>query len=215
MHDKYAASAFHSVTFVQKTTVSLTSGGQLVQTWYVAGNVPGRWRVDTDLASKGGTLYIGDSTYQFTAGKLARADTGTNEILALTYDLYAQAATRSEAIMRRLGVDLAVFHEGTWRTVPVYVIGAARGDTTSKQLWVDRERLLPMRLIENSRQGHADVRFNDYMRVGSGWVPTEIEQYVNGKRRLLEQIGQVRANPVVSDALFDPKRWATVPHWTP
>src|SRR5690242_17759043 len=48
IHDRYAANAPRNVTFVQKTTVTLTSGSQIVQTWYTAGELPGRWRVDTD-----------------------------------------------------------------------------------------------------------------------------------------------------------------------
>src|SRR5436309_2655405 len=79
MHDRYTDVLPRSITFVQKTTVSLSSGGQVVQTWYTAGEPPGRWRIDTDLATKGGFLHVGDSTFQFTAGKLAKSDTGTNE----------------------------------------------------------------------------------------------------------------------------------------
>jgi hypothetical protein len=215
MHDRYAPGWFSDITFVQKTTVSLTSGSQVVQTWYGAGRLPGHWRTDTDLASKGGLLHVGDSTYQFSNGKLVKADTGTNEILLLNFDLDAQSQAGAEALLRRLGLDLTRFHEGVWRGVPVYVLGAVRGDTMSKQLWIDREHLLPIRFLENTRQGHADVRFNKHVQVGGGWIATEIEQYVNGKRRLLEQYSQIRTNVPLSDALFDPHRWATAPHWTP
>src|SRR5437763_14452114 len=72
IHDRHTATTYHTITFVQKTVVSLSSGSQIVQTWYTAGELPGHWRVETDVTSKGGTLYIGDSTYQFTSGKLVR-----------------------------------------------------------------------------------------------------------------------------------------------
>src|SRR4029079_17092023 len=48
MRDRYAATYYRNIAFVQKTTVPLTSGGEVVQTWNVAGDLPGRWRIDTD-----------------------------------------------------------------------------------------------------------------------------------------------------------------------
>ena len=213
MHDRYASTWYRNLTFVQKTTVTLSSGTQVVQTWYESGQLPGRLRIDTDLASKGGVLYANDSTYNFAGGRLVSADTGLNELLVLGFDVYAQSPARTESTLRRLGFDLTRFHEGVWRGVPVYVVGAARGDTTTRQFWVDRDRLLCVRLLENTRQGRTDFRFNNYGLFGGGWVATEVEQYVNGKRRLLQQYSQIRTNVSLSDALFDPRRWATAPHW--
>jgi len=215
MHDRHAPTWYHSVTFVQKTTVSLSSGGQVVQTWYEAGQLPGHFRIDTDPSSKAGVLYSGDSTYNFAGGKLVKADMELNELLVLGFDVYAQDPERTEAALRGRGFDLARFHEGTWRGMPIYVVGAARGDTTSKQFWVDRDRLLLVRLLENTRQGRSDYRLNEYAAIGGGWIATEVEQYVNGKRRLLEQNSHLRTNIALSDALFNPRKWATVPLWTP
>jgi len=211
IHDRYASGAPRTLTFVQKTTVILSSGSQIVQTWYTAGELPGRWRVDTDPSSKNGTLYVGDSTYQFAAGKLARADTGINEILSVAFDVFSQPVTKSEAMLRRMGIDATKLHEGSWRGAVVYVLGAARGDTTTKQIWVERDRLVPVRLLENTKQGRADFRFNTYTQAGGQLVPGEVEQYVNGKRRLVEQLTQVRTNVALPDALFDPKRLASPP----
>lgn len=216
MHDRYASTWYRTLTFTQKTTLGLASGGELVQTWYEAGQLPGRLRIDTDRSSKGGVLYARDSTFSFTNGKLVRADTGLNALLVLGFDVYVQPAARSEAILRRLGFDLARFHPATWQGKPVYVVGAATsGDTVSKQFWVDRDRLLFVRMIERSRQGRTDVRFTNYVQYGGGWVALEVEQIVNGKRRLLEQYSDVKTNASLSDALFDPKQWATAPHWIP
>jgi hypothetical protein len=215
IHDRYASSAPRNVSFVQKVTVSLSSGGQIVQTWYTAGELPGRWRVDTDQSSKSGSLYVGDSTYQFAAGKLAKADTGINEILAVAFDVFSQPPAKIEAMLRRLGIDGTKLHESSWRGAVVYAVGAVRGDTTAKQIWVERDRLVPVRLLENTRQGRTDFRFNSYTQAGGQWVPGEIEQFVNGKRRLIEQVTQVRTNVSLPDALFDPKRFASAPRWTP
>jgi hypothetical protein len=214
MRDRYEGKWYRNLTFVQKTVVGLASGTQLPpQTWHEAGILPGRLRIDTDLASKSGVLYAGDSVYRFTNGKLVRADTGTNELLVLGFDVYAQSAARTETVLRRSRFDLSKFHEGTWQGKPVYIVGAARGDSTSKQFWIEKERLLFVRLLMNTAQGRTEFRFNKYVPAGSGWIAMEVEQYVNGKRRLHEEYSNVRTNVTLSPAVFDPAQWATAPHW--
>ena len=42
LHDRYATSWFHTLTFTQKTTVRLPSGGEIVQTYYESAQMPGR-----------------------------------------------------------------------------------------------------------------------------------------------------------------------------
>jgi hypothetical protein len=213
IHGRYASNWFRTLTFTQKTTVRLPSGGEIVQTYYETAAIPGRLRIDTDLQSKGGVLFTHDSIFTFSGGKLVRADTGLNELLVLGFDIYAQSVPRTESTLRRLGFDLSRFHEATWQGKPVYVVGAARGDTTSKQFWMDRDRLLFVRMISNTARGRTDTRFSQYVQYGEGWVATVVEQYVNGRRALHEQYSGVRVNASVSDALFDPKQWSTAPHW--
>jgi hypothetical protein len=214
MHDRYAGKWYRTITFTQKTTVRLASGSEIVQNWYEAGLLPGRLRIDTDLRSKSGTLFARDSVYSFANGRLASADTGLNELLVLGFDVYAQSANRTISQLRRRGFDLDQVHESTWQGKPVYVVGAARGDTTSKQFWIDRDRLLFLRLIMRTRQGRSDFRFNQYVESGGGWVAVEVVQMTNGRRVLLEEYSDVRTNVPLSESLFDAKEWSTAPHWS-
>ena len=213
MHARYASAWFKTLTFVQKTTLYLPSGGELVQTWYEALSLPGRMRVDTDRKSRSGVLYVADSVFTFASGKRTSSDSRLNDLLVVPFDAYTQPPARTQAQLRRLGYDLSKFHEGTWQGRPVYVIGAARGDTTSEQFWLDRERLVVVRIISSGRQGRTDTRLTDYVQTGGGWVATEIIQLVNGKRRILEQYSDIRPNVTLSDELFDPKFWSSAAHW--
>ena len=214
MRTRYADEWFHDVTFTQRTTITLPSGRQSVQTWYEAARPPGELRIDIGAPSQGnGILFARDSVFTFSNGKLVKADTGTNELLVLAFDVYAQSASRTEAELRRLGFDLSRFHETTWDGRPVYVVGAEVGDTESKQFWIDRDRLMFVRLLEHTRQGSADYRFDHFVPAGHGWVAEQVEEIVNGKRRVLEEYSNLRANVDLSPALFDPARWSTAPHW--
>jgi hypothetical protein len=207
MHDRYAGDWYHTVAFTQKTTLGLPSGGEIVQTWLESARLPGHLRIDTDVGSKAGVLYARDSIFNFNGGKLTRANAGANELLVLGFDVYTQSPARTEEALRGLGFDLSKFHEGMWDGTPVYVVGAMRGDTTSKQFWIDRNRLLFVRMLESAPQGHTDVRFSGYERAGGGWIATDVTQSVNGKRRIHEQYSNVRTNVELPDAMFDPQHW--------
>jgi len=208
MHERYAAHWFHSLAFTERTTVSLSSGGQFAQSWTGTEALPGRQRIDTDVASSSGMLYVRDSTYTFANGRLTNVAPRTNELLVLGGDVYTQSAVRTAAELRALGFDLYRFHETTWHGDPVYVVGALRGDSLSKQFWVDRERLLVVRVLERTSQGRTDLRLSDFRRAGDGWVAGQVVQYVNGKRRVTETYDDLRADLPVSEAMFDPHGWS-------
>ncbi|HEU4641479.1 MAG TPA: hypothetical protein VFS44_03420, partial [Gemmatimonadaceae bacterium] len=82
MHDAYAGKWYRNLTFQQQTTRWNASGAQVVQTWYEAGSIPGKLRIDFDTTG-GGALFVGDSVFAFVNGKRARADTGMNDLLIL------------------------------------------------------------------------------------------------------------------------------------
>jgi hypothetical protein len=213
MHDRYVDKWYRTITFIQTTSLT-RGGGPIVQTWYEAADLPGRLRIDTNLGTKSGVMYARDSVYSFADGKLVHADTGYNPLLLLGFDVYTQSAARTDAVLRHLGFDLAKIHDGVWNGAPVYVVGAAAGDTVSKQFWVDRDKLLFVRMLEKTPRGYTEFRFNKYERAGGGWIAAEVEQLVNGSRMLLEEYRDIKPNVVLVDALFDPKEWTTAPHWT-
>lgn len=211
MHDRYPR-WYRTVTFVQKTTISRPSG-ELIQTWYEAGSLPGRLRIDTDIATKSGTLFARDSIYTFASGKLVRADSGFNELLILGFDVYAQPPQRTEALLRQRGFDLSRIRETMWQGQPVYVVGAADGDTTTKQFWVSKRDLLFVRLLEKGAQGAVDIRFDKYVRAGQGWIAELVTQLVNGKPRVIEEYSDVHVDVQLNESLFNPADWATTGHW--
>src|SRR2546425_7426706 len=80
---------------------------------------------------------------------------------------------RSAARLERLKFDLATVHEDTWQGRPVYVVGAKAGDLRARQFWVDRERLVFVRLLEPGQRDTSrtsDIRFNKYQPAGSAWL---------------------------------------------
>ncbi|HKW10367.1 MAG TPA: hypothetical protein VJO33_08300 [Gemmatimonadaceae bacterium] len=217
MHDKYAAAWYKTLTFSQTTTLTLPDGGKLEQQWLEAGKFPGRLRIDTDTARRGGVIYSGDSLYAFTNGKLAASRADMNELLILGFDVYAQPVERTVAILRKREIDLSKVSRGTWEGRPVFIVGAMGGDTTSKQFWVDAERLLFVRLLETATTPtgprRVEYRFLKYVPHGQAWVAEEVIGLRDGKQSLHEVYANVRTDVPLDDATFDPAQYATFTPW--
>ena len=216
MNARYAGKWYSTLTFSQTTTITRPTG-TLVQTWLEAAKLPGRLRIDTDSLGQTGVIYTGDSSYSFSAGKLAGVRPGRNDLLVLGFDVYAQPPEVTIAVLRGGGVDMSKMHRTTWEGRPVFVVGAAEGDWTSKQFWVDEERLLFVRLLQQTTLQTGprsdDIRFQKYVAHGGGWVAEEVVMLSDGKPRLHEEYANVRINVKLADGLFDPKMWAEMKGW--
>lgn len=217
MHDRYAAVWYKTLTFSQTTTLTLPNGGTLQQQWLEAGKFPGRLRIDTDTANRSGVIYTGDTVYRFTNGKLAAATADMNELLILGFDVYMQPVTRTVEVLRSRGIDMAKVSHSTWEGRPVFVVGAAAGDTLAKQFWIDAERLLFVRLLETATtatgERRVDYRFLKYVPHGNAWVAEEVVGLRDGKPSLHEVYANVRVDVPLDDATFDPKEYATFTPW--
>ncbi|MGH7675022.1 MAG: hypothetical protein ACREMV_07100, partial [Gemmatimonadales bacterium] len=98
----------------------------------------------------------------------------------------------------------------TWAGRPVYVVGARAGDVHTRQFWIDRERLVFVRMLEpapGDSTRTSEVRFNKYAPLAGGWIAPEVEFLLNGERRFLEEYRDVRANVAVAADLFVAKAW--------
>ena len=217
MHDRYAPVWYKTLSFSQTTTVTLPNGGTLVQQWLEAGKFPGRLRIDTDTAGHSGVIYSGDSVYRFVNGKLADSRPDRNELLILGFDVYTQSPTQSVEVLRARGIDMSKLSHATWEGRPVFVVGAMGGDTTSKQFWIDAERLLFVRLLEtvNTANGprRLEYRFLKYVPHGNAWVSEEVLGLRDGKPSLHEVYANVQVDVPLDDATFDPTQYATFVPW--
>ncbi|HEU4763071.1 MAG TPA: hypothetical protein VFS28_00350 [Gemmatimonadales bacterium] len=203
MHDRYAGHWYRSVTFVQTTTLA---DGRL-ETWYEAAALPGRLRIDIgpDTAHTV-LLFSGDSIYQFQGGAAKLARPFVHPLMVLGFDVYAQPVERTEAQLTSLGFDLSRLHEDTWQGRPVYVVGAAKGDTASTQFWVDQERLVFVRMLQRGQRdttAHIETQFNKYQPLGGGWIAAEVRATVNGEVRQLEEYHDITADPALPADLWD------------
>ncbi len=218
MYERYQNTWYRTMTFRQTTTtMTRSSSVPSTQVWYEALSLPGRLRIDFGNPEGGnGVLFRHDSIYNFTAGKITSADSGFNPLLILGFDVYAQPPEQTISILRHLGYQMSRMHTATFDGKSTYVVGASSTfDSTSKQFWIERDRLLFVRSREKNAAGQqSEIRFTDYVPAGNGWVARQVWQTIGGSPRLHEEYADVKSDVPLDSGLFDAKQWTTVRHWT-
>jgi hypothetical protein len=209
MHEKYTGKWYHTLTFTQQTT---HEDGK-IETWYEAARIPGYLRIDiAPLDSMNAIIFREDSLYVFRGGHPVPARAYVHPLMVLGFDVYADSPEKTIEKLHGLQFDLSKLREDQWQGRAVYVVGADAGDTTSAQFWVDKERLITVRLLQPGQNGGMESLFNKYQRLGSGWVSPEMIFYRNGKMFQKEEYSDIRADVTLPAELFDPVTYAK-PAW--
>jgi hypothetical protein len=217
MYERYQNTWYRTMTFRQTTTITRGTTTPSTQTWYEALSMPGRLRIDFGNPEAGnGLLFRHDSIYNISAGRVTSADTGFNPLLVLGFDVYSQPPEQTISILRHLGYQMSRMHSASLDGKAAYVVGATTTlDSTSKQFWIERDRLLFVRSRERNSAGQqSEVRFTDYVPAGSGWVARQVWQTIGGNPRLHEEYADIKSDVPLDSMLFDPRQWSTVKHWT-
>lgn len=216
MHDRYVGKWYRTLSFVQLNTATNPTGATEHSTWREYAALPGQLRIEFEpVDSANGLLFVHDSQFVFRGGRLTSATAFVHPLMVLGFDVYFDPVERTVSRLEHLGFDLATVHEDTWDGRPAYVVGASPGDLRTRQFWVDRERLVCVRLLEPGRRDPArtsDTRFNQYRAVDAAWLAAEMAFLVDGQQRWLEQYTAIKTAIPLSDTLFDPRHWSAERH---
>jgi hypothetical protein len=212
MRQKYGTQFYKTLAFTQNNTLYSTRGTSTTSQWRQQIAVPGKLRIDyLPLTSRSGVLFDGARVHTFDNGRAIDAQPGVNAVLLVTADLYVLPADRSTKLLDSLGFDLSKLRRDTWDGQPAYVVGAAAGDSTTSQFWVDSERLVPLRVVQKERRGTrdivTDVRLGKFAEFGGIPIATEVLQYRDGRLVFREQRVDVKVNEPIVDATFDATKW--------
>ncbi|HEY6060214.1 MAG TPA: hypothetical protein VIV10_06505 [Gemmatimonadales bacterium] len=214
MHDRYDGQWYRTLTFVQHNTLYLPGDSVQHSTWFERATIPGTLRIDfrdgPGFPPDGGVLFARDTQFVIQGDSLVRADPFVHPLMVLGFDVYALPVEQTLGKLRQLGFDLATTHEDTWQGRPVVVVGAKAGDLHTRQFWVDKERLVFVRMLEPAPRDStktAETRFNKYAPLAGGWVSAEVEFLVDGRQQFLEEYTQIQTDAAMPAALWDPRQW--------
>jgi len=216
MHDRYAKSWYHNLTFTQKSTTYNADGTTKVETWYEALELPAKLRIDIGDPSKGDGYLMVDGTLTIVKdGKEGATRPRVNMLLVLGFDVYGQAPETTAKVVGGEGYDLKKVHEEVWDGEPVYVVGAEKGDLKSKQFWVAKKRLLFVRLFEPTQadpKKFQEIRFEDYRPMAGGWVAARVEVFADDRKVFSEDYSDIQSNVKLAPGTFDAKQFDST-HW--
>lgn len=211
MHDRYANDWYETLTFQQESVTHNADGTDKSEIWYEALMLPGKLRIDIGQTNSGnGTLVADGALTRFKNNEVTSSRPFVHMLLVLGFDVYRQKAEITIEQVKEQGFDFSKVHEDTWEGRPVYVVGAEQGDLKSKQFWVEKDKLLFVRLIQPDEHDQArihDTRFSDYRRLSTGFVAARVDFYVDGRNAFSEIYSDIKVNPKLDPALFDAKQF--------
>ena len=215
MHDKYAGNWYRSLRFAQTNTFYGQSGKETKSRWVENLSVPGRLRIDFEpLTSRSGLLILNNRVTTFDNGKRVDSRRAIQPILTLTADVYAIPVSITLRRLDSLRIDLSKFRSDRLDKKHVYVVGADEGDLESNQVWIDADKLLLVRLIQQDKRADrtivTDTRVGGYRDVDGYPVAHEFMSTRDGKPYFKEEYEDVRVNAELPAGIFDPSRWASV-----
>ena len=216
MHDRYDGKYLKTMSFLQNNTAYTMTGQEQKSQWYEHIEIPGRLRIAFLPASqKSGLVQIDDRVASFDNGIRVDFRPSVNALLLLTADVYVAPIATIMRGLDTLHVDQEMIRDAVWEGQPVYVVGAKAGDTTSNQMWVDRDNLRLVRFIQSSKIGDrtmlSDIRVLGYKEIGGFDVPTEFLVLRNGRPFWREQYADVRINENFPPGTFDQATWNAIP----
>lgn len=206
MHARWNGVRAPTLAFVQQTVTFRAGAAPDTTTWYEAA-APGRLRIDVaPLDGRNAIFYLDGVRTIVRGGEVAGAEPDVNVLLLMLMDAYHQSPARTLRTLDSLGFSTAVVHERLWKGRPTVVVGATAGDTTASQVWVDRERLVPVRIVQRlpDEGPLLDAVVDDYRAIGGVWHEHHIAIFIDGRLVQDEQYRDVRPGVDLAPALFDP-----------
>jgi hypothetical protein len=216
MHDRYAGKYLKTMSFLQNNTRYTTSGQEQKSQWYEHIEIPGKLRIAfLPATQRSGLVQVDDRVASFDNGIRVDFRRSVNPLLLLTADVYVAPIDKIMLRLDSLGIDETIIRTDTWEGEPVYVVGAKAGDTTSNQMWVDKDHLRLVRLIQRSRTGGpvvvSDTRVRNYKEIEGFEIPTEFLVLRNGRPFWREQYANLKVNEAFPTGTFDQAKWYDIP----
>jgi hypothetical protein len=216
MHDRYDGKYLKRMSFLQNNIRYSPKGEEQKSQWYEHLEVPGKLRIAfLPATQRSGLVQVGDRVASFDNGIRVDFRRSVNPLLLLTADVFVAPVAAIVRGLDSLHVDTDIMRNDVWEGQPVYVVGAKAGDTTSNQMWVDRDHLRLVRFIQSQKAGDrtivSDIRVLNYTGIQGFDIPMEFLVVRNGKPVWREQYADVRINDDFPPGTFDQARWNDIP----
>ena len=205
MYNRYHNKWYKNFTFDQTTENYVKDSLVKTATWHETIVFPDYFRISFgDVANGNAVIFVKDSSYNFTKGKLTRKSLRGEDLTFLLGGMYFIPFDSVKTKMVREGYDITKTYETIWNGKSMYVIGATRETKKTNQLWIDKEKLIVVRFIHYKGQNKEEAVFGDHVKFGKAWSETSCIFYSNDKVLQKEKYFNCKANAGVDMEIFDP-----------
>jgi hypothetical protein len=205
MYATYAGKWYKNFTFYQ--TTENYKNDSLIKTaiWHEALIYPSLFRISIGDSANGNAMIVkGDSVYNFSKGKLYRKASNEDDLTFLLGGMYFLPYNIVKQKMIKEGYDLKKACENTFEGKAVYIIGANSVTEKTSQVWIEKDRLVVLRMIKYKPDMKEDAIFADYKKVENGWRENSVVFYINDKLYQKEKYYDCKANTNIDANIFDP-----------
>lgn len=214
MYKAHAKDFRKSLSFVQQTGFYLNDSLVKKAIWYEALVYPDKLRIDIDSASSGNIIFfVNDSAYQFQKNKLRSKGYQQHDLLFVLGGMYSYPLDTVFQKLKAFGYNTDKTFETTWKGKKVVVVGTDKEETESNQFWIDKDKLVTVRILNNKNKQKTETLCEDYVKLGKGWCETTIKFYVNGKLRQSEKYTEIKENVKINMDFLDPYKLGQVSFW--
>jgi hypothetical protein len=205
MYDRYHNKWHASLSFTQTTERYRNDSLVKTDTWYERISYPDMLRIDFGkLNSSDGIIFRRDSTYRFTNNKITRAVKNENDLILYLGGFYFVPFDEGIAHFKKLNYDLSKFHATTWKGKPVYVIGADKDGEKVNQLWIDQEKLVPVRFFKYENNSKEEGTFEDQVALKDAWSETKCAFYIDDHLLQIEKYRDLKPGGPIDRSIFEP-----------
>jgi hypothetical protein len=216
MYATHATGFRKNLSFIQQTAFYRNDSLIKKATWYEVLVYPDKLRIDIDNPADGNAIfYVNDSAYRFQKSELKNKSLQPHDLLFVLGGMYSFTLDIVYKKLKAIGYNINKTFETTWKGQKVIVAGTDSLETESNQFWIDKEKLVVVRILNNKDGQKTEIHCDDYIKLGNHWCETSIEFYVNGKLRQTEKYRELKENFTLEMEYLNPYKFGKVNFWNP
>ena len=196
-----------TLTFTQKTR--FFKNDALVDSvyWYEAVQNPGNLRIDFDSLSSGNSMiWTRDSAFVFKNNKLTKGYSDQNDLQFILGGMHYFPTETVVKMLADFKYDATQpVRSAGFKNKTCWVIGDIKKG--GNEVWIEQKRLLPMRILTQTKGTNDEIWVENYVRLPHGWCEGKVTIYQDGHKKQEEIYNEIGADSELDPAIFDPKRY--------
>ena len=205
MKAKYADSFVRNLTFSQYVFEYKDDSVSNKTVWHEAYRSPNRLIIKFDNFNSGnGYVFRNDSIYIMGNNQIQDKLEYVHDLLVLGFDVYVQPVKLTIDKLTKKGYDISRFYETSLNGKAVYCVGASDDNDDSPRFFVDKERLVFIKMINNNHGRYDEAIFDNYRMINGKYIATEVVFFKNRHPIMKEEYFDIAFPQKLKAKIFDP-----------